>query len=40
MERIAALTFADQLRVARESALKDGEAFDEIIHAIERMSNK
>ena len=32
-----ALAFADQLRAAREAALRDSEAFDEIIHSIERL---
>jgi hypothetical protein len=31
--------FADQLRTAREAALKDAEAFDGIIHAIERLGS-
>ena len=39
MERTASLAFADQLRVARQAALKDAEAFDEIIHTIERLGS-
>ncbi len=39
MERIPSLAFADQLRAAREAALKDAEAFDEIIHSIERLGS-
>jgi CBS domain-containing protein len=37
MTRNEAVFFADQLRNARESALKDAEAFDGIIHVIERL---
>jgi CBS domain-containing protein len=37
--RVAALVFADQLRSAREAALKDAEAFDGIIHAVERLGS-
>lgn len=36
-EHAAALTFADQLRSAREAAIKDAEAFLEVIHAVERL---
>lgn len=39
MERAAALAFADQLRSAREAALRDAEAFDAIIHAVERLGS-
>jgi hypothetical protein len=39
LERNAALSFADQLRSAREVAIKDGEAFDVVIHAIERLGS-
>lgn len=37
MEREQEIEFANQLRTARESALKDAEAFDGILHAIERL---
>jgi hypothetical protein len=37
MERAAKIAFANQLRSAREAALKDAEAFDGIIHAVERL---
>ena len=39
MERIAELAFADQLRAAREAALRDSEAFDVIIHSFERLGS-
>src|SRR5262249_32601868 len=39
MEDAAALSFADQLRGAREAAIKDGEAFDVVIHAAERLGS-
>ena len=39
MKRVEALAFADQLRSAREVALKDAEAFDAIIHAVERLGS-
>ena len=39
MKRVQALAFADQLRSAREDALKDAEAFDAIIHAIEGLGS-
>jgi len=39
MKRVAALQFADQLRNARELALRDAEAFDGIIHVIERLGS-
>jgi hypothetical protein len=35
----AAITFADQLRLARYSALGDAEEFDEIIHTVERLGS-
>jgi hypothetical protein len=37
MERAAALVFADQLRIAREAAFRDAEAFDGIIQTVERL---
>jgi hypothetical protein len=37
MERSEAVFFADQFREARETALCDAEAFDGIIHAVERL---
>jgi hypothetical protein len=37
MERIEAVFFAGQLREAREIALRDSEAFDGIVHALERL---
>lgn len=39
MDRAAQLAFADQLRRAREAALNDAEAFDGIIHSIERLGS-
>jgi hypothetical protein len=39
MDRNAAITFSDQLREAREDALRDAEAFDGIIHAVERLGS-
>jgi hypothetical protein len=39
IESAAALNFANQLRSAREAAIKDGEAFDVVIHAIERLGS-
>ena len=39
LKRVEALTFANQLRCAREIALKDAEAFDAIIHAIEGLGS-
>jgi hypothetical protein len=37
MERTTEIAFANQLRNAREAALKDAEAFDGILHAVERL---
>jgi hypothetical protein len=37
LERRTALAFADQLRNAREEALNDAEAFDGILHTVERL---
>jgi len=39
LEKDSAVWFADQLRSARLAALADGEAFDEIIHAVERLGS-
>jgi len=39
MERQAALAFADQFRSAREAALRDAEAFDGIVYAMERLGS-
>ncbi len=39
MERNAVITFAGQLREARESALRDCEAFDGILYAVERLGS-
>jgi hypothetical protein len=39
MDRRAVVTFSDQLREARENALRDSEAFDGLIHAVERLGS-
>ena len=39
LKRPESLYFAGQLRSAREAALKDAEAFDGIVHAIERLGS-
>lgn len=39
IERTHAIFFADQLRSARLAALADAEAFDEIIHVVERLGS-
>lgn len=39
MNRSALLTFSGQLREARENALRDSEAFDGIIHVVERLGS-
>ena len=39
LSRDAAIAFADQLRLARHSALGDAQEFDEIIHAVERLGS-
>ena len=39
MERSAIITFAEQLREAREIALRDSEAFDGILYAVERLGS-
>ena len=37
--RDPAIAFANQLRSARLTALRDAEAFDEIIHVVERLGS-
>lgn len=37
MDRSAVITFSGQLREARGNALRDSEAFDGIIHVVERL---
>jgi hypothetical protein len=39
LSRAAAIAFADQLRLARHSALSDAEGFDAIIHTVERLGS-
>jgi CBS domain-containing protein len=39
MDRNAVITFSGQLREAREGALRDSEAFDGIIHVVERLGS-
>jgi hypothetical protein len=39
LDRRAVVTFCDQLREARENALRDAEAFDGLIHAVERLGS-
>jgi hypothetical protein len=39
LTKAARLTFADQLRFARHTALGDAEGFDEIVHAVERLGS-
>ena len=39
LTRASAIAFADQLRLARHTALGDAEGFDEIIHAVERLGS-
>src|SRR5437899_1265337 len=39
MDRSAVRTFCEQLCRARASALRDAEAFDEIIHVVERLGS-
>jgi hypothetical protein len=39
MDRDAVVVFCEQLHEARENALRDSEAFDEIIHAVERLGS-
>jgi CBS domain-containing protein len=39
MDRKIVLTFCEQLRQARENAIRDSEAFDEIIHVVERLGS-
>jgi hypothetical protein len=39
LDRSAVVTFCDQLREARENALRDAEAFDGLIHVVERLGS-
>jgi hypothetical protein len=39
MDRSAVITFSGQLREARENALRDSEAFDDIIYVVERLGS-
>jgi hypothetical protein len=39
VDRNAAVNFSAQLRVARENAIRDAEAFQEIIHVVERLGS-
>jgi hypothetical protein len=39
MDRSAVVTFSGQLREARENALRDSEAFDGIVHVVERLGS-
>jgi hypothetical protein len=39
LDRSAVITFSGQLREAREAALRDAEAFDGIIHVVERLGS-
>jgi len=39
MDRSAVHTFCEQLRQARDHAFRDSEAFDEIIHVVERLGS-
>jgi hypothetical protein len=39
MDRSAKVTFSEQLREARNNALRDSEAFDGIIHTVERLGS-
>jgi hypothetical protein len=39
MDRSAVITFSGQLREARENALRDSEAFDGIVHVVERLGS-
>ena len=39
IESAAVLDFANQLRSVREAAIRDGEAFDVVIHATERLGS-
>jgi hypothetical protein len=39
MDRSAVVTFSSQLREARENALRDSEAFDGIVHVVERLGS-
>lgn len=39
MDRSAVVTFSGQLREARERAVRDSEAFESIIHVVERLGS-
>jgi hypothetical protein len=39
MDRSAVVTFSGQLREATENALRDSEAFDGIVHVVERLGS-
>src|SRR5688572_16048276 len=39
MDPSVVLTFCGQLRQAREAAFRDSEAFDEVIHVVERLGS-
>jgi len=39
MDRSAVVIFSDELREARENALRDSEAFDGIVHVVERLGS-
>lgn len=39
IESAASLNFADQLRSAREAAIRDGEAFEVVVYTIERLGS-
>jgi hypothetical protein len=39
MDRSAIVIFSDELREARENALRDSEAFDGIVHVVERLGS-
>lgn len=39
MDRSAVVTFSGQLREARENALRESEAFDGIVHVVERLGS-
>jgi hypothetical protein len=39
MDRSAVVIFSDELREARENALRDSEAFDGIVQVVERLGS-
>jgi hypothetical protein len=39
MDRSAVVIFSDELREARENALRDSEAFDGMVHVVERLGS-